>query len=252
MSRRVSVLTLSTASAGPNHDRAWDAWFRVGYSHLDGTSDGDAFNATAGLEFDLGESTDLGVVASYSDIDLTSSGVRMESKELSFGPYLSHQVNDLWSLNAFLVYGRPDRDIGGASYRSDRFMGGLGVSVEHTVGAVEFTSFGALSGISDAHPAATISGTAIAAHSLTTLTGSLGTKAAFDLTPDLRSFVSFTGSFSHSDDGFGTTSTHFGPRVGGGLTYDGGAGALQLDVSAGEITDGTRAYSIGLGYNLQF
>ncbi len=171
---------------------------------------------------------------------------------MAYGPYIRHKYRENWDIGGFLLYGRPDFTIDGTSFRSDAFAIGVGATGAHVIGNVDVTSYLSMVGTTEGLPAITIGGVAIAERRQTSVTGNFGARAHFNRGQEMRPYLSLGGAFSRIDDGISDAITHFTPTLGAGLNIETELGALSLDLSASEITEGTRAVSVGFTFAAQF
>ncbi|MDJ0824539.1 MAG: hypothetical protein QNJ16_03435 [Rhodobacter sp.] len=245
-------LRFSTAGLAPGGDRMWNAWAAVTGRRFDGTIDGDGIELTVGADMTVGAGVKAGLVLSYGDFDLTSAGTAIETEALSYGPYVSVDFGNRWSLDGFLVFAQPDYAIAGTRFSADRRAGGLNLNATYMLGSVEVTSFVAVQGFAEDHPAVAIGGAPVAARTISSLTGSIGSKATFNPGQAARPYISLAAEANRFDDGLGTETENVSPRLGAGIDVTGKRGDFHLHLEGGEIFDGTRDYSIGIGYNMRF
>ncbi len=245
-------LTFATAGEGGLTGDGWALWGSVQGYRFDGRADGDAIALTFGGDFAIGDSARLGLMVDYGIYDITYGGFAASAEALSYGPYLSLDLGPRFKLDAFAAFASPDYAIAGTSFDTNRRSGGLTLSTDYMLGAVELTSFASVSGFVEDHPAVTLGGTPVAAHSVSSLTGSLGSKAMFNPGQAARPYLSVAAEFNQFDDGLGTTLDHFAPRFGAGIEVNGEMGNFEFRVETGEIIEGTRDYSARFGYSLEF
>ncbi|WP_300435131.1 autotransporter domain-containing protein [uncultured Mameliella sp.] len=215
---------------------------------FDGDIDGSAHELTFGLDYEVGASTRLGFFLSAGRSDLEISGVPVDSDALSIGPYFKSRLDDRYNVTGYALFARPDYDVGGVTYQAERRAAGLTANADYTWGSADIRSFIGVSGFAEDHPAAG----GLAARTVTGLTGSLGTRASFDIGTALTPYVSLGAEYNRFDDGLGSETSHTGPRIGTGLAYDAGKGRLTLDLDGGRILDDTRDMKLRMNYNLNF
>lgn len=237
-------LFLSTSGAST----ALQAWLSLQARSYDGTVDGRSHEFTLGADFEVGAQTRLGLLLSSGKADLDVGGLAVDVDALSFGPYFKTRFGQHYELTGFYVFARPEYDIAGTSYRADRQAGGLNLTASYSWGATEIDSFLGLSGFAEDHPAAG----ALAARTVSGLTGSIGTRATFARGAALRPYVSLGADFSQFDDGLGATDTHGSPRLGTGFTWNSEGSTFSMDLNGGQIIEDTRDVELRMKYNLNF
>ncbi|MBY6159859.1 autotransporter outer membrane beta-barrel domain-containing protein [Mameliella alba] len=237
-------LFLSTLGA----DSGVTGWAALQGRQFDGDVDGSARELTFGMDFEAGAATRLGLFVSIGKSDLDISGVSVDSDAISFGPYFKTQLGDRYSVTGYALFARPDYDVGGITYRAERRAAGLTANADYTWGSADIRSFIGLSGFAEDHPAAG----GLSARRISGLTGSIGTRASFDIGTSLTPYVSLGAEYNRYDDGLGTREDHTGPRIGTGFAYDAGKGRLTLDVDGGRLLDDTRDLKLRMNYNLNF
>ena len=241
-------LRFSTSGEGGLTGDGWTVWGSAGFQRFDGGFDGDSMALTFGADMQIGATPRLGFMVDYSDLDVTAGATPVTAETFSFGPYVSVDLNGKWSLDAFLAYGQPEYVVGGTPFTADRLLGGVTLNAEYMLGGVAVTSFISADGFSEDHPAVG----ATPARTLSNLRASLGTRAEFNPGQNVRPYLSIAAEASQFDDGLGTETSNFSPRLGAGLTVDGDLGSFNVNVGGGEIIDGTRDYTFSLGYEARF
>lgn len=215
---------------------------------FDGDVDGTSRELTFGMDFEAGRNTRLGLFLSAGRADLDISGVSVDSTSFSFGPYFKTSLSDRYTLTGYALWARPDYSVGTTSYEAERRAAGLTANADYTWGSTDIRSFVGVSAFSEDHPAAG----ALAARDVTSVTGSLGTRATFQTGTALAPYVSLGAEFTRFDDGLGGESSFTSPRIGTGFDYDTGAGNLSLDLDGGRILEDTRDLRLRMNYNLNF
>ncbi len=223
-------------------------WAAVQGGWLDGDVDGTTRELTFGMDFEVGPDSRLGLFLSAGRADLEIAGVAVDSDAFSFGPYFKTRIGDRYTLTGYALWARPDYDVGGISYQAERRAAGLTANADYTWGSANIRSFVGVSGFSEDHPAAG----GLAARDITSVTGSVGTRATFQTGTALAPYVSLGADFTRFDDGLGNETTHTGPRLGTGFNYETGQGNLSLDLDGGRILEDTRDLRLRMNYNLNF
>ena len=241
-------LRFSTSGEGGFSGDGWTLWGDAGYQEFDGDIDGDNLFVTLGADTHVGVSTRLGFMIDYSDLDVTTSGTVVTTETLTFGPYVSVDLNGKWSLDAFLAYGEPDYEVGGTGFSAERVMGGVSLNADYMVKGVAITSFISADGFSEDQPAVGVT----PSRTVSNIRASLGTIAEFNPGEAVRPYLSLAAEVSEFDDGLGTDTSNFSPRLGAGMTVDGDLGSFHVGVEGGEVIDGTQDYTFSLGFEARF
>ena len=228
------------------------AWGSLHARQFSGDVDGKSLEFTLGVDTLVAPSTRLGLILSKgrSDLDVNDSSVDIDS--LSFGPYVSHKLSDIYEVSAFMVVSEPEYDIDGAEYKAKRLGGGIKFDADYTLGQTEVNSYASLTGFSEKHPDATINGIDVDGHTVSSLLGAIGTKAIFNAGKPLRPYLGVGVDLRKFDDGINDVQEFASPRVNAGFSYEGAAGTLSLDLSGGHILEDTRDTSMRLSYQMDF
>jgi hypothetical protein len=212
------------------------AWGSFAARSFDGGVDGEGYDFTLGADIELNPTLILGAVLSFGDYDLTSGVTPVDIESVTVGAYIAQRVEDL-IFDAYLTYAEPDYNVGGTRYSAKRWAGQAKISFDYTLGWADIRSFGSVNFLSEDHPAAGV----LVARSVSSLTGSLGTKATYRTDGPITPYASLALEHNSFDNGV-TTTTNTSPRVGAGFTYSVGNTSIQFDVDAGEPFEGTRDY----------
>ncbi len=236
------TLQLSTMGTG-GMSRGWEAWV-VGQGRLFGGSlTGGGFEGTVGAHVGIGPAAHFGVLVSYGDYTLTQGGTTTDTEALSYGPYFKLDLTERYRLDGYLAFASPNYTSGATSYSSARTLGGLNLRATYEISGVEIDSFLGVRGFSESLPSA--SG---AARTITSYTGSIGSRATFNAGRRLRPYVSLAGEYNSFSNGLGTTTDSIAPRVEAGLDYRGDAGTLSINLDGGQLFTGTEDYGVALRY----
>ncbi len=241
-------LRFSTSGEGGLTGEGWTFWGDAGFQRFDGGIDGDNFFFTLGADTYVGGTSRLGFMIDYSDLDATVGGTAVTTEAFTFGPYVSIDLNGKWSIDAFLAFGQPDYVVGGTAFSADRTLGGISLNADYMVNGVAITSFISADGFSEDHPVVGPT----PARTISNMRASLGARAEFNPGESVRPYLSIAAEVSEFDNGLGTQTSNFSPRLGAGMTVDGDLGSFNFNVEGGEIIDGTRDYTFSLGYEARF
>ncbi len=217
-----------------------------------GDVDGKSLEFTLGMDTLVAPSTRVGLILSKGRSDLDVNGSSVDIDSLSFGPYVSHKLSDIYELSAFVVMSKPEYDIDGTEYDAKRLSGGIKFDADYTLGQTEVNSYASLTGFSEKHPEVTIDGTDVDGHTVSSLLVAIGTKAIFNAGKPLRPYLGVGVDMRKFDDGINDVQEFASPRVNAGFSYEGAAGTLSLDLSGGQILEDTRDASMRLSYQMDF
>ncbi len=239
---------LSTQGKGSDA-RAWGSLHARQFS---GDVDGKSLEFTLGMDTLVAPSTRVGLILSKGRSDLDVNGSSVDIDSLSFGPYVSHKLSDIYELSAFVVMSKPEYEIDGTEYDAKRLSGGIKFDADYTLGQTEVNSYASLTGFSEKHPEVTIDGSDVDGHTVSSLLGAIGTKAIFNAGKPLRPYLGVGVDMRKFDDGINDVQEFASPRVNAGFSYEGAAGTLSLDLSGGQILEDTRDASMRLSYQMDF
>ncbi|MEE3360671.1 MAG: autotransporter outer membrane beta-barrel domain-containing protein [Pseudomonadota bacterium] len=228
------------------------AWGSLHARQFSGDVDGKSLEFTLGMDTLVAPSTRVGLILSKGRSDLDVNGSSVDIDSLSFGPYVSHKLSDIYELSAFVVMSKPEYDIDGTEYDAKRLSGGIKFDADYTLGQTEVNSYASLTGFSEKHPEVTIDGTDVDGHTVSSLLGAIGTKAIFNAGKPLRPYLGVGVDMRKFDDGINDVQEFASPRVNAGFSYEGAAGTLSLDLSGGQILEDTRDASMRLSYQMDF
>lgn len=242
----------STKRNGENVDVNINAWASAGYSHFNGDFDGNGGDLTFGADVLISKNALIGALVSLDKIDLNNAGTSIDEKAVSIGAYFAARLPSQLFFDGFIVGARPQYTIAGTRFRASRVAGGVNLRTVHALGNTTLSSFVGFRGFSERHPTAIISGTTVSAHSVSMLTGSIGTTAVFNPNGNVRPNVSVAADFNHYNDGVGTKDSYVSPRLGAGLVADGSAGTFSMDINFSEVLKNTDAISLGVSFAKRF
>lgn len=228
------------------------AWGSLHARQFSGDVDGKSLEFTLGMDTLVAPSTRVGLILSKGRSDLDVNGSSVDIDSLSFGPYVSHKLSDIYELSAFVVMSKPEYDIDGTEYDAKRLSGGIKFDADYTLGQTEVNSYASLTGFSEKHPEVTIDGTDVDGHTVSSLLVAIGTKAIFNAGKPLRPYLGVGVDMRKFDDGINDVQEFASPRVNAGFSYEGAAGTLSLDLSGGQILEDTRDASMRLSYQMDF
>jgi hypothetical protein len=228
------------------------AWGSLHARQFSGDVDGKSLEFTLGMDTLVAPLTRVGLILSKGRSDLDVNGSSVDIDSLSFGPYVSHKLSDIYELSAFVVMSKPEYDIDGTEYDAKRLSGGIKFDADYTLGQTEVNSYASLTGFSEKHPEVIIDGTDVDGHTVSSLLGAIGTKAIFNAGKPLRPYLGVGVDMRKFDDGINDVQEFASPRVNAGFSYEGAAGTLSLDLSGGQILEDTRDASMRLSYQMEF
>lgn len=233
-------------------DSALVFWTSLEGRSFDGGVNGSGIDLTLGADIELTPDLILGGILSWGDYNLTVGATTVDVDGLTIGAYVAQRLSSTSTFDAYLTYSEPDYLISGTAYTAERWAGAAKMSVDYTMGSVDVRSFGSMSFLREEHPAAVISGTPVAARQVSSLTGSLGSKATYATASPWTPYASLAADFTLFDDGTNGTAKSVSPRIGFGASYDTATTTFQFDFDAGEPFKGTRDYGVRLRYEIRF
>ena len=229
-----------------NDGQFWGAlegrWFN-------GDIDGDGAELTLGADWELPSGLIIGGILSVGSYDLEAEGSEVEISSLTYGPYLSKQVSDLYSIDALITYSRPEYDIDGTEFTAERWAGDIRATADYSMGANDVSSFVSIGGYRERQPGAG----ALAERDISQVRAAIGTKIIFNPMADFRPFVSMAAEHVSFDAGAGADRvSHTSPRIGLGFAYDINGGRIDFDLDGGEFIEGTRDVGLLVRYSIDF
>lgn len=242
----------SSRRNGENVDVSINAWASAGYTHFNGDFDGDGGDLTFGADVLIGTDALIGALVSLDKIDLTNAGTSIDAEAVSGGIYVAARLPGRLFFDGFIVGARPHYTIAGSSFRASRIAGAVNLRLVHDLGSTRLNSFVGFRGFSEDHPSVVISGTTVAAHDVSMLTGSVGTTTEFNPDGNIRPNVSIAADFNSYDDGLGSRSSYVSPRLGAGLVADGGLGTFSMDLIYSEVLKNTDAVTVRANFAKRF
>ncbi|CUH83856.1 autotransporter outer membrane beta-barrel domain-containing protein [Thalassovita mediterranea] len=222
-------------------------WTQLKGTDFSGSLDGNGFELTAGVDWQIGQDKFAGVLVSYGDYDITSDGNNFDNTAWSVGPYLSARFDNNKELDAYLTFARPEYANGGSSYRSDRVLGSVTLRGDIVLGNTLFEGYAGLDAYSEKLPDAAPGG----ARTVTSQTARIGARFDFNRTGNARPFVRIGADATRFRDG-GTRLNSVAPSLGLGIVGDFANGGYHLTLDGGEIFDGARATTVSFGFNRNF
>lgn len=242
-------LTLSTSGTGS----AWTAWAMLGGRQFDGTLDGNATDLSFGLGRDFGAAT-AGLLVNASRLDGAIGALNSDSVSYAVGPYVAARLGGGFGLEGYLTYGQVAYSLGAASFDADRTMAGLRLTSDTQAGGLNFTSFLSVDGYRENQEAYTVGATAVAANTVASMTGSLGTTIWVETQlsgATLRPYLTLALDANRFDDGV-ATSRFQEPRAEIGVTGFGRASRFSFAIDTGRVEAGTRDVGVSASYVLRF
>lgn len=233
--------------AAPAQSTNGNWWGQLQAQTFSGSLDGGGAELTLGADWDLGNGTLVGIALSYGDYAVTASGSEISTTALAIGPYLSTSIGSGLTLDAHVLFAKPDYDAGKTTYSSDRIMGGIDLGYDYMIGTTQATGYVAVQGFSEDLPAAAAGG----ARTISQTMASIGSRFDFAPVSGMRPQVLIGADAIRFDDG--TTRTEsLSPRVGLTVDTDIGPGTLSFGAEAGNLFKDARSLSLGISYSASF
>ena len=143
-----------TGAAAAPGGQNWNAWAAVshsniGYSFAPLSSSGQVNVYLGGVDYTFDNNLVFGVAvaADYTNIDEHFNAGKVTGNGTTVSPYVGYPLTNKLVVDGSIGYGKTDFDTAVAgvtgSYRTDRYMGTLGISYRETKGAWQFTGRGA-------------------------------------------------------------------------------------------------------------
>ena len=231
-----------------NENNGSRLWGNLQFRKFSGDTDGNGGEITFGIDTELPSGVIIGGILSYGDYDLEVDGTEVTARSLTLGPYFSVEVSDMWEIDGYLTYARPEYDVGGTDFTATRWSAQLRATATHMLGDIRADSFVSLLGYREDQPAA---GT-FAAQEVSSFGSSAGTKLTMTSLGNFQPYLSIGLDYREADDGTDGTGSHTSPRVGLGFKQQMDAGLFRLDLDGGRIDEGTRDMGISVGYEVRF
>ncbi len=233
--------------AAPSQSSSATWWGQLQGQTFSGSLDGGGAELTFGADWDLGNGTLVGVAVSYGDYAITAGGAEISTTALAVGPYLSTAIGSGLTLDAHVLFAKPDYDTGTATYSSDRIMGGFDLGYDYRIGTTQATGYVSVSGFSEDLPAAAEGG----ARTISQTMASVGSRFDFAAVSGMRPTLLIGADAIRFDDG--TTQTEsVSPRLGLSVDTDLGPGTLSFGAEGGNLFKDARSLSLGITYSASF
>ncbi|WP_407495250.1 autotransporter domain-containing protein [Pseudooceanicola sp. MF1-13] len=242
---RVSTQGVFISTQGENSSANF--WANLSGTSFSGVLDGGGAELTFGADWEIGAQTILGAALSYGKYDVTIGGTNYDSEALAVGPYISTALGETVTLDAYVLFARPDYRSGAATWKTDRVMGGLTAGMDYSLGQTQVTGYLGVSGFSEKLPATAPGG----ARTISQAMASIGAKFDFAPTQAIRPSLTVGADAIRLNDG-ATVTRSVSPRLGLGLDADIGPGVLSINVNGGEVFKDARAVSLGIKFSANF
>lgn len=243
---------LFISTRGQGGDSPLAAFVSLDARAFEGRFSGSAATLTFGADMALGPNAAAGILASVAAANGRLTGVGTNVTSVAAGPYFGAQIGGGLTVEGYLTYGRPRISAGGPAYSTNRTMGALRLSGTTRLAGLDFSPFASLSGFEERHPAHVFGGAAAPAKTVRSFTTSLGGRLELAETGGMRPYVSVAAEYIAFDDGLGTRTNRFMPRLGAGFSAQAGNGALRLDLDSGSVGAATRDFGARLSYSMRF
>jgi ubiquitin len=246
-----SPVSVSSSSA----ERDWNAWASSSALRLSGNDDGDGGNLTLGADTSIGSDAIAGFYLAHDWSKLLENGQDSTARAPAFGVYFGAKLAERFIFDAHFGRAEPEYSVSGSDFQTDRVMASVGLTGSWDAGSINVFPSVRVSGYNETVPAHS-EGTATFdadKRQFWSTAASVRAEAKIGLgNTDLRPYaeVSIGRSGLSSDiDGklyFGTT------RGALGLTGTLGSGALSVELSGGDVFEGTRDARVSASYSISF
>ena len=244
---------VSVSSSGSERD--WNVWASSTALRLSGDDDGNGGNLTLGADTSIGSVGIAGFYLAYDWSRLQGSEQESSAGAPAVGVYLGAKVAERIIFDAHFGRAEPEYSVSGSDFQTDRVMGSVGLTGSWDAGSINVFPSVRVGGYNETVPAHS-EGTATFDYNkrqFWSTAASVRAEAKTGLgNTDLRPYaiVSIGRSGLSSDiDGklyFGTT------RGALGLTGMLGSGALSVELSGGNVFEGTRDARVSASYSISF
>lgn len=232
----------------PSDDGAGKFWGAFDFTTFKGDLDGQGIEFTLGADRALAGGGLIGVVASYGAYDMDEGGVITSVNALTFGPYFSMPLGESWSVKGYATVARPEYDVDGTAYVSQRATGEISLANGYDLGAVSLDSYLTVRGFSEQHPDAG----ALSERRIQSMSGLIGTRATFDAIGAITPRFGVAAVFNKTRTDDDPWESFVSPHVELGFVTQGEIGSWSLNFAYDEVSEGTRSYGVNVGYAVSF
>ncbi|WP_172299361.1 hypothetical protein [Pseudoruegeria sp. HB172150] len=212
--------------------------------------DGGGKETAFGVGYDFGD-VEVGVVKSFSDHFYYTPSGTVSTESDQWGAYVGWDFGADWHVDGLLLFGDTEA-VSGNVAEGDRFAAVASVSKTLIYSGFEIEPFASFAHVSEEYSAGSFGGTTVGAHTISSYTAALGSKATYIGEGIVHPYVSLAAEFTGYDDGLGSSGDHFSPRFGAGFEIDGSMADVHAGYSAGSMIDGTWDESVGVSLSLDF
>jgi len=250
-----SQLFLSTQNLSNNSMERpeLNVWISAEGRHYSGGYDGYSADVVVGTDKLFSDNFLAGLMLAYGHVDINDATDNAVANSPAVGAYFATKFAGDLILDGYVSYARPEYNLNGATFKSDRVSVSLAVSGEYRTGNLNIRPFASVSGYSESQPSYTGTGGAVAANDIKDYKASLG--ARFEMSSALGStgmtpYMSGAVDYGHSKSTAKGTTNFTAPRLGFGMSGPVGEGYLSLDLDGGKVTSDT--YDVGIRANYEF
>ena len=245
------TLRFSTLSLGGSGGVDLRFWSSIQYMRFDGALEDDLVERTFGFGVGFGQG-EVGIFKTTSDFFVVSGGSSVSLFGDQFGGYFDWSFGQGWNARGMVMFGDLELFKVGSDFLTPRTSGAAHVGKTYAFGSFLVEPFGSVTFGEEDHEATTII-VPVAARTISSVSTELGVNMTYDHPSGIGDgFVSLSGMNTSIDDGLGTTTNHFAPRLAVGIEASGDVGHLRIQAETGERVDGVRDDSIGLSVGLKF
>jgi ubiquitin len=245
--------TVTVSSSGIK--QGWTVWSSSTAFRFSGDDEGTGGNLTLGADTSVSSNTIAGLYVAYDWSKLVENQQENSAHAPAVGVYVGTKLADSFVVDGHLGFARPQYDVGGSAFTSDRVMGSVGLAGSWATGALIFTPAVRISGYDESVPAHFEGATPFTADTRRywTVSASVRTTALNGIGgTSLKPYVDLSvGRASLSSDSFG--EQYLGTTRGAlGLTGSLGLGVLSVEVSGGDVLAGTKVGRVSASYSSTF
>ncbi len=242
---------VSKSGAAPD----WDVWASSSALRLSGTDNGNGGNLTIGADTNMGSDALAGVYLAYDWSRLQENAQESTARAPAVGIYLGVKLAERFVLDAHLGRATPDYRLSGSDFQSDRVMGSIGLTGAWETGATVWSPGIRISGYKESVPAhAEGSATFASDHrQFWSTTASIRAEAKAGLgDTDLRPYAEMSIGRSNPISDIDGSLSFATTRGALGLTGSWGLCALSVELSGGDVLDGTRDGNVSASLSVSF
>ncbi|WP_146215656.1 ubiquitin-like protein [Hoeflea marina] len=233
----------------------WVVWASSSALRFSGDDDGNGGNVTLGADTSISANAVAGFYVAYDWTKLIEGGQDSTARAPAVGVYLGARLADRFVLDAHFGVARPDYEVAGSSFDSERMMGSVGFSGSWETEMVTFAPGVRISGYDETLPAHSEGSNSFEADDRQYWSVEASMRASANAgigNTDLKPYLQIAGgragqrSTLEGKQSFGTARGALG--LAGAL----GQGLFSLEISSGDALADTTISQISASYAIRF